>query len=60
MAEPPHLTSNKRAERAARSDRLAKALRENLRRRKEQQRAQVELAGQAADEGRTGGDKPTT
>jgi hypothetical protein len=42
MRNPPDLTSLKRAERAAREERLAKALRDNLRRRKQQQRAQEE------------------
>jgi hypothetical protein len=37
---PPHFTSEKSAERAARDARLAKALRDNLRRRKDQARAQ--------------------
>ncbi len=36
----PHLTRAKLAERAAREARLAKALRENLHRRKQQARAQ--------------------
>ena len=40
----PDLTPRKRAERAARDERLAQALRENLRRRKEQARAQAERA----------------
>jgi hypothetical protein len=40
MSERPHLTQRKRAERSAREERLAKALRENLVRRKEQKRAQ--------------------
>lgn len=40
MREPPRITPEKNAERAAREARLAKALRENLVRRKEQQRAQ--------------------
>jgi hypothetical protein len=40
MREPPRITPKKSAERAAREARLAKALRENLVRRKEQQRAQ--------------------
>jgi hypothetical protein len=39
MREPPKLTPRKRAEHAARDSRLAAALRENLRRRKEQARA---------------------
>ena len=40
MAEPPTITPKKSIERAAREARLAKALRENLVRRKEQKRAQ--------------------
>jgi hypothetical protein len=40
MREPPRITPEKSAERTAREARLAKALRENLVRRKEQQRAQ--------------------
>jgi len=40
MIQPPHITPKKSAERAAREARLAKALRENLVRRKEQKRAQ--------------------
>jgi hypothetical protein len=39
MSETPHLTPSRRAEHAARDKRLAEALRENLRRRKEQARA---------------------
>jgi hypothetical protein len=44
MAEPPQLSPKKSAERIARTERLAKALRENLRRRKEQARAQKQRA----------------
>jgi hypothetical protein len=40
MSEPPDLTPRKNAERAAREERLAKELRVNLLRRKEQRRAQ--------------------
>ena len=39
MRESPRITPEKSAERAAREARLAKALRENLVRRKEQKRA---------------------
>jgi hypothetical protein len=39
MSEPPDITPEKSSERAAREARLAKALRDNLVRRKEQQRA---------------------
>jgi hypothetical protein len=42
MTEHPHLTPKKKAESAARTERLAKALRDNLRRRKDQARAQQE------------------
>jgi hypothetical protein len=42
MDNDSSLTSRKSRERAAREERLAKALRENLRRRKEQARAQEE------------------
>jgi hypothetical protein len=44
MTERPHLTPKKSAEADARTERLAKALRENLRRRKEQARAQQKRA----------------
>jgi len=40
MSEPPNITPKKSVERAAREARLAKALRENLVRRKGQKRAQ--------------------
>ena len=40
MSEPPDIIRRKAVEQAAREQRLAKALRENLRRRKEQARAQ--------------------
>ncbi len=39
VSETPHLTPARRAERRAREARLAKALRDNLRRRKAQARA---------------------
>jgi hypothetical protein len=41
MADSPRLTPGKGAERAAREARLAEALRDNLRRRKEQARARA-------------------
>jgi hypothetical protein len=44
MSELPRVTGQKGAEQAAREKRLAKALRDNLRRRKEQARAQAQLA----------------
>jgi hypothetical protein len=45
MDETPRLTPARRAEHAARDRRLAEALRENLRRRKEQARARENEAG---------------
>jgi hypothetical protein len=42
MRETPSLTPTRQAERAARDKRLAEALRENLRRRKEQARARAD------------------
>ena len=50
MSEPPRITPKKSVERAAREARLAKALRENLVRRKEQKRAQDRLAVQQSQE----------
>jgi hypothetical protein len=41
MRDGPNLTTGKRADRAGRDARLAAALRDNLRRRKEQARAQT-------------------
>jgi hypothetical protein len=49
MGNPPDLTPHKQAERAAREERLARALRANLRRRKEQARAQSGRADAEAD-----------
>jgi hypothetical protein len=43
MSENPQLTQAKRIEQAARDERLAQALRDNLRRRKEQTRAREPL-----------------
>ena len=48
MSEPPRITPKKSIEQAAREARLAKALRENLVRRKEQKRAQDQQAVQHA------------
>ena len=45
MADTPCITREKRMERVARDERLARALRENLRRRKEQARAREPNAG---------------
>jgi hypothetical protein len=46
MSEPPRIAARKSIERAGREARLAKALRENLVRRKEQKRAQDRRAVQ--------------
>jgi len=46
MREPPRIAARKSAEQAAREARLAKALRENLVRRKEQKRARDQRAFQ--------------
>jgi hypothetical protein len=62
MTDPPHFTPQRRRERAARDRRLAQALRDNLRRRKDQTRARTtqstapgaDPAGEAAL-----GDEPT-
>jgi hypothetical protein len=51
MNEPPYLSPRKQEERAARNKRLAEALRDNLRRRKEQARVQAERAPDPADVG---------
>jgi hypothetical protein len=49
MPQDPCLTDAKRAEQAARAERLARALRDNLRRRKERARERVaESGGDAA------------
>jgi hypothetical protein len=49
MRSAPELSPRKEAERAARNERLAQALRDNLRRRKERARAQADRAGGEAD-----------
>ena len=49
MNETPYLSLRKQEERAARNERLAQALRDNLLRRKEQARAQAERAPHPAD-----------
>ena len=46
MKEPPRIAARKSVERVTREARLAKALRENLVRRKEQKRAQDQRAAQ--------------
>ena len=50
MSDSPIITPKKSVERAAREVRLAKALRENLLRRKEQKRAQEGLAAPQSQE----------
>ena len=49
MNEPPYPSPRKQEQRAARNERLAQALRDNLRRRKEQARVQAERARHPAD-----------
>ena len=51
MKQSPVRSSRKAAARSARDERLAQALRDNLRRRKEQARAQAAPPGAAADPG---------
>jgi hypothetical protein len=51
MQGSPKLSPRKAAARAARDERLARALRDNLRRRKEQARAQAAPPDTAADPG---------
>jgi hypothetical protein len=50
MSEPPRIAARKSIERAAREAKLAKALRENLVRRKEQKRAQDRPAVRQSEE----------
>ena len=47
MADSPHLTRAKQKEHAQRDKRLARALRENLHRRKQQARTKQQHAGEA-------------
>jgi hypothetical protein len=56
MDDDSHRTTRKRGERVAREERLAKALRDNLRRRKEQARAQEQLGLPQSKEPRGGGE----
>jgi len=58
MGSDSSLTSRKSGERAAREERLAKALRENLRRRKEQVRAQEQRRCPPDKDPRGGGSEP--
>jgi uncharacterized membrane protein YccC len=48
MAEAPHITRTRQIEHVAREERLARALRENLQRRKEQSREQSGARGKRA------------
>jgi hypothetical protein len=57
MTDSPRLTRRKQVEHAARDERLARALRENLRRRKEQARAREPHAGDPPDKA-AGGEEP--
>ena len=57
MADAPRITLARRSKHATRDERLAHALRENLRRRKEQARAREPNAGDRPDEAVTG-DEP--
>jgi hypothetical protein len=56
MDDDSHRTTRKSSERVAREERLAKALRDNLRRRKEQARAQERLGLPQSKEPRGGGE----
>ena len=59
MDDDLHHTTRKSGGRAAREERLAKALRDNLRRRKEQARAQEQLQLPQSKEPRGSGGPPT-
>ncbi len=56
MAEIPRRTHAKATEHAARDERLARALRENLRRRKEQARVRAPSAGNPPEKPAAGDD----
>jgi len=58
MADTPRITRAQRSRHAARDERLAHALRENLRRRKEQARAREPNAGDRPDKTATGDEPP--
>jgi hypothetical protein len=58
MSDAPRITRAKRIEHAARDERLARALRENLRRRKEQTRARESNAGNRPDTAVAGDEPP--
>jgi hypothetical protein len=54
----PHFTPEKNAERTARDARLAKALRDNLRRRKDQARAQQQRRPSRLEKNQGGDSEP--
>lgn len=58
MSGNPHLTSRQEDSRSARQERLAKALRENLHRRKEQARAQKQLRSSQSKKPEGGSSEP--
>ena len=58
MTDTPRITREKRIGRVARDERLARALRENLRRRKEQARARAPNAGDRAAKASTDKEPP--
>jgi hypothetical protein len=58
MADTPRMTRAKQIEHAAREARLARALRENLRRRKEQARAREPDVGDRPDKAPPGEEPP--
>ena len=58
MSEAPRPTSRKRAARMAREERLAKALRDNLHRRKEQARVQQQRGVRQSKRPTGGGREP--
>jgi hypothetical protein len=58
MADTPRITRAKETEHAAREERLARALRENLRRRKEQARTREPNAGRRRHKPAAGDEPP--
>ena len=58
MADSPRITGAQRPKHAARDERLAHALRENLRRRKEQARAREPKPGEPPDKAASGDERP--
>jgi hypothetical protein len=59
MSKLPSIGAKQNAERVAREERLAKALRENLRRRKEQARARQGLGAALSKKGTGDGGEPS-